>query len=851
MTNIKIEPLEISDAFIVRGKRFNDDRGFFQELYNQSKFEKPIADSWRQVSLAESKSNVLRGLHCSNYAKFVQVVKGEVYDVIVDLRPTSPTYLKWQGVWLNADADEPTHLYVPQRCGHGYFCKRESLFLYLQDGVYNPSEDVELNLFDQAVNVKWPEPIDGGEYIISNKDRTNPFLNEIKLKLEQSDPYRLKNLNILQGQYFNYQNRTLIYGATGFLGTYMIEEIVRKGHPFVIGKARLENREQVLNELSQTGPTRVICFAGEKGKPNISWCDTHQIETIRANVIAQLNLADVCHELNIHCTLLTTGVIYKYDNDKHKVNSGVGYTEEDTPNFDGNFYSKMRIVEENLLKSYPNVLALRISYPTTGDLNPHSFLTKITKYSRIENVPLSVTVVDDLWPILLDMSEKRTTGIFNFNNAGTISHNEILELYKKVVNNSHSWESVEADLRDRAACELSVEKLKKLGYEIPHIKDSIAKIINKLGKIDPDQSATSGAETLSKVVNEIKLNELTYKPKNILLTGGAGFIGSHVVIALVERYPEYTITVLDSLEYCSNLKNLDQVKDKPNFRFVRGDICNSLFVKFIVEHFEIDTIMHFAAQSHVDISIRNSIKFTEVNVMGTHVLLESARLCKIKRFIHVSTDEVYGTTGHTADINQALEPTNPYACSKLAAECIIMAYKKCFDMPVIISRGNNVYGPHQFLEKVIPKFINRLMIGDKCCIHGDGTSERDFLFVSDVVNAFDTLLHLGKPNTFYNIGASKGISVLELAQKIIVLMGKAAPGEEDKFIEYVEERVINDKRYKIDSSNLMSLGWSPKVDFDEGLKITIDWYRTHQNYWDNGEFALKPHPDENDINKFM
>jgi dTDP-glucose 4,6-dehydratase len=333
-----------------------------------------------------------------------------------------------------------------------------------------------------------------------------------------------------------------------------------------------------------------------------------------------------------------------------------------------------------------------------------------------------------------------------------------------------------------------------------------------------------------------------YEPKNILLTGGAGFIGSHVAIHLIKKYKNCHVFVYDILDYCSNMKNLNEVADLPNYTFIKGDICNFQMVQFVINSYKIDTIMHFAAQSHVDFSIRNSLKFTKVNVLGTHVLLENARLSNIKRFIHVSTDEVYGTTDDKPNMNQALDPTNPYACSKLAAECIIMAYRKCFKMPIIISRGNNVYGPHQFLEKVIPKFISRLNKGLKCCVHGDGSSERDFLYVQDVANAFDYLLHYGEPNEFYNIGANEGITILDLAKKIVKIM-KNTNGNEMDYIEYFPGRILDDKRYKIDSSKIRSTGWKEQIDFDQGLKLAIDWYIANPNHWPQVDFALSPHPD--------
>ncbi|CAF1002440.1 unnamed protein product [Brachionus calyciflorus] len=344
--------------------------------------------------------------------------------------------------------------------------------------------------------------------------------------------------------------------------------------------------------------------------------------------------------------------------------------------------------------------------------------------------------------------------------------------------------------------------------------------------------------------NDIKETHLKcdiYEPKNILLTGGAGFIGSHVAIHLAKSYPQCQLVVLDNLDYNSNMKNLEEIKDLTNFIFVQGDITDFDTVNNVFKSHAIDTVLHFAAQSHVDLSVKYSLKFTHVNVIGTHVLLENSRLNNIRRFIHVSTDEVYGSTDQIPDPNQPLEPTNPYACSKLAAECIVMAYRKYFQMPIIISRGNNVYGPHQFLEKVIPNFIFRLLDNKKCLIHGDGESERDFLYISDVVNAFDHLLKYGRPDEIYNISSTHGIKIKDLAKKIIHHIKNVKEGEEDEFIEYVADRNINDIRYKVDGTKIRSLGWDPKIDFDKGLQLTINWYTNNRDYWKISDITLFEH----------
>jgi dTDP-4-dehydrorhamnose 3,5-epimerase len=438
MANRIVQLPNVQGCFLVYGARYADQRGYFEELYNESKFEKPITESrWKQVSMAKSVPNALRGLHCSNYAKYVTCLRGEVYDVVVDLRPSSPTYLKWQGVWLNADDSEnPCHLYVPRRCGHGYFCKRESLFLYMQDGTYNPAEDIEINVFDDTVNVEWPLPhsdVNNGAYIVSDKDRKSPLLAQVPELLEDrklGSQYR----DIVKPLGGKQREKWLVYGVNGFLGSYFIEclnriKAVDSSEDSLVhyidivgGRARIENREDLLDEVDRVRPSRIVCMAGIAGRPDISWCEKNQPETIRINLIGQLNVVDVASSClnshrNIHVTLLTTGGIYTYDNDKHKVgDSEEAFVEEDEPNFvDKLFYYDLRVLQERLLKSYTSsaqVLALRIMYPSTRDLvnSPKSLLSKLVKFKQIKSVPISITILDDLYPVLLNMVAKRVQG---------------------------------------------------------------------------------------------------------------------------------------------------------------------------------------------------------------------------------------------------------------------------------------------------------------------------------------------------------------------------------------------------------------------------------------------------------
>lgn len=351
----------------------------------------------------------------------------------------------------------------------------------------------------------------------------------------------------------------------------------------------------------------------------------------------------------------------------------------------------------------------------------------------------------------------------------------------------------------------------------------------------------------------------TYTPSVILLTGGAGFIGSHVVIELLRAHPTYRVIVLDKLDVCASVHNLDEVKELPNFRLVVGDIGDAVLVRRVLIEERVDTIMHFAAQTHVDNSFGNSIHFTDQNIRGTHLLLETVKSVKeqIRRFIHVSTDEVYGEGEVDSDQrlaeHAALNPTNPYAATKCAAEFLVKSYAISFGIPALITRGNNVFGPHQFPEKVIPKFISLLNQGRPCSLHGTGEHRRSFLYVKDVARAFDIILHRGQTMHIYNIGSSEEmeISNLQLCKTLIGLFRHDYPDCLDSskpdtdYIVHVKDRAFNDQRYHIDSSELYALGWQKsQIDLTEQLRLCIEWYRAHPGHWPQQvvQAALQPHP---------
>jgi UDP-glucose 4,6-dehydratase len=337
-----------------------------------------------------------------------------------------------------------------------------------------------------------------------------------------------------------------------------------------------------------------------------------------------------------------------------------------------------------------------------------------------------------------------------------------------------------------------------------------------------------------------------YIPKAILFTGGAGFIGSNVLLHLVEAFPSTKFVCIDKLDYCATVNNFREIASHPRFEFVKGDIRSADLIRHLLKTYQIDTILHFAAQTHVDNSFGNSLTFTEANVVGTHVLLECTKAFKdqVRRFVHVSTDEVYGESSihddKSFDEHSALNPTNPYAATKAAAEFLVKAYRTSFGLPVIITRGNNVFGPRQYPEKLIPKFISLLERGLPCPIHGDGKHRRSYLYVSDVARAFELIVRRGELGQIYNVGTPYEISNLETARELLKVFGYA--DQEEKYIKFVEDRHWNDVRYNIAQTKLADLGWTPIVSFADGLKKTIDWYRANPGHWGDVSGALVAHP---------
>ncbi|AMX82319.1 dTDP-glucose 4,6-dehydratase [Geobacillus subterraneus] len=316
---------------------------------------------------------------------------------------------------------------------------------------------------------------------------------------------------------------------------------------------------------------------------------------------------------------------------------------------------------------------------------------------------------------------------------------------------------------------------------------------------------------------------------NLLVTGGAGFIGSNFVHYMLNKYPEYKIVNYDLLTYAGNLENLKDIQENPQYVFIKGDIRNYQLVDYIVKFHHIDVIVNFAAESHVDRSISDPNIFVKTNVLGTQVLLDVAKANNIQKYVQISTDEVYGSLGDTGYFTEEtpLAPNSPYSASKASADLLVRAYRETYGLNVNITRCSNNYGPYHFPEKLIPLIITNALEGKELPIYGDGQHIRDWLHVEDHCTAIDLVIHKGKPGEVYNIGGHNERTNDEIVHLIVEKLGVSK-----SLIKYVSDRPGHDRRYAIDPTKIMTeLGWKPQYTFDKGIEETIQWYINNKDWW--------------------
>jgi len=314
----------------------------------------------------------------------------------------------------------------------------------------------------------------------------------------------------------------------------------------------------------------------------------------------------------------------------------------------------------------------------------------------------------------------------------------------------------------------------------------------------------------------------------LLITGGAGFIGSNFVRHVLNKYPKYKVVNIDKLTYAGNLDNLKDIEKNKNYKFIKADICNSKSIDKIIGSEKIDAIVNFAAETHVDRSIHNPGGFLQTDVFGTFNLLEASRKYAVARYIQISTDEVYGSIDKGSFSEKStIAPNSPYSASKTSADLLVRAYIKTYNFPAIITRSSNNFGPYQYPEKVIPLFVTNAIENIPLPLYGDGKNVRDWLYVLDNCEAIDTVFHKGRIGEIYNIGGGKELQNVELTEMVLKIMNKPAT-----LIKHVADRAGHDRRYSLDCSKLKKeLGWKPKYNFETALKQTIHWYIENQNWW--------------------
>jgi dTDP-glucose 4,6-dehydratase len=621
--------------------------------------------------------------------------------------------------------------------------------------------------------------------------------------------------------------RVLVYGSKGWIGGQFIEVLQNKNVDYICANSRVDDVEGVKNEIDIVSPTHVVSFIGrthgkigEKEYTTIDYLEQEGklVENIKDNLFSPLVLANICMQKNIHFTYLGTGCIFKFDEEHPFGKEENGFNEESLPNFFGSSYSVVKGFTDRLMNFYSNsVLNLRIRMPITGKYNARNFITKITKYEKVCSVPNSMTVLPELLPMVLDMMVNKITGTMNLTNSGLISHNEILEMYKEIVDPNFTWKNFSQEEQrkilaaDRSNNYLDTTRLEKLYPNVNNIRTAIENCLREYKNTIPDISKNNVIQDCNDKIN-------------LLVTGGCGFIGSNFINYYFPLEKVNKLVNIDAMYYCANENNINEdIRKSDRYFLEKGNLCDTKLVEETINRYSITHVIHFAAQSHVQNSFEDSIKFTHDNILGTHVLLEVCRKYgKINKFIHVSTDEVYGESMNSIQEKQKTEhsilcPTNPYAATKAGAELIAQSYNHSYKMPIIITRGNNVYGPNQYPEKLIPLFIKLLNENKKVTIQGKGTSVRAFLHAYDTARAFETILDKGEVGEIYNIGCDENMeySVMEIAK---ILIKKIKNTEDyDKWIEFVEDRLFNDQRYYISNTKLKNLGWDITVDLLTGL----------------------------------
>jgi dTDP-glucose 4,6-dehydratase len=496
-------------------------------------------------------------------------------------------------------------------------------------------------------------------------------------------------------------------------------------------------------------------------------------------------LSELCRKNNIHLTYINQEMYWKDDN-LHYVKKLLSMNENTL------YLNLWMLVNEDLKSNSENMLLEMMEHVSHFDVNGRYYISNIL----------------DVYPILFDLIRQKSSGCFDLANPTAIPFQNIILLFKEYLSTELLLLSDKQPHLYKSHPEIDTSPMESKYFILPSYQ-SLQRLFKRIRK--------------NSVVRDVSLHQ---KTSVILVTGGYGFIGSNLVHHLYHKYPKCKIINIDRLDYCSRKENLDDLINSERVVCYDIDLSDTPKVEDILKTHNVQYVFHLAAQSHVDNSFNNSLQFSQDNVYATHSLLEACKnYGKLIRFLHVSTDEIYGETLQLQPFmeNELPNPTNPYAATKVGAEYIVRSYYHCFELPVVIVRGNNVYGPRQFPEKMIPKFITAVLNDDPCTIAGNGLMQRNFIFVEDVCHGLVAVLEKGLIDNIYNIGTNDEKSVLDIA-KIIINVIKGPNVDLEDYLQYVKDRYYNDFRYSINADKIRSLGWKPKMSFPEGLLKTIQFY---------------------------
>ena len=597
------------------------------------------------------------------------------------------------------------------------------------------------------------------------------------------------------------RERWLVYGGRGWVGTQLCADLA--AHVDVIhGESRAHHRDTVRAELARHRPHVLLSLVGRtRGPnwPNIDYLEDKPDVNVRDNLHAPLTLAQEAQRAGVYMIYLGTGCIYSSTPNNPQ-------SEFHVPNFQGSQYSLVKGVTDQLMGGFDHVLNLRIRMPVSATPGPFNFVSKLLGYERVIDVPNSLSVLPSLFPALRSLARRRITGTLNFTNPGYLSHSQVLELYRTHVDPTVEWSTfTEAEQNrllkaKRSNNVLDTGKLRRFCPDVPGVREALVAVLQTW-------------------------RPRRHVPRTVCVTGGCGFIGSALVRQLLAASHVERVVVVDKMTYAANRKNLPATHEKLSLH--RVDVANLAAVRGVFARYTFDTVLHCAAETHVDRSFDSSADFVRTNIGGTHALLQVAKdHPSLERFVHVSTDEVYGDClGPEAKGEGArLDPTNPYAATKSGAEHIVRSYYHSFELPIVVIRCNNVFGPRQYPEKLVPKFLWQCRRGSPMTLHGAGQSRRAFIYIADVVRAFEQVVALGQVGETYNVGVSTELTVREVASEL----QRVFP---DARVTHVRDREYNDQRYFIDGRKLRLLGWRPRVTFAEGLDRVAAWVAAHPDHW--------------------